>query len=211
MPSPRKERDFERIGSTHELHGVVPCSERARIVANRVQYSRAYAITYVAALSLSVLLLVWVVLEADYPLEHRVKFWVFVLADSAVTLFVVLEVVIRALASGGCRFFCMNPWNLLDVAVAVLCITTIFLHVLGPTAVLEDEVEVGVLCLRYAAQITRLLVLVRHLGRMQRAQARELDVHMDADGTSSVGGDGVEAEGPPSPSRRDDAHADLGT
>ncbi len=190
MPSPGP-YTHEALDSHEDTGAHVTCNELARIYANRVQFSRSYAVLYAAALVLSVLLLVWVFLEKDYPLRHAIKFWIFVLADGAVTLFVALEVLIRALAAGGCRRFLLEQWNVFDIFVAMLCITTIFLHVLGPTDVLEDEVEITVLCVRYGAQIARLLVLVRHMGRMQRAQDRELEVHMDA---SSTVGDGSEHE-----------------
>ena len=49
-------------------------------------------------MALSALLLVWVVLESDFPLGHAVKFWIFVVADTAVTLFVLLEIAISVLA-----------------------------------------------------------------------------------------------------------------
>ena len=49
----------------------------------------ADTVCYVVSLALSVCLLVWVSIEADYPLGNdAVKFWVFVLLDSVLTLFV---------------------------------------------------------------------------------------------------------------------------
>ena len=51
----------------------------------------ADTVCYVVSLALSVCLLVWVSIEADYPLGNdAVKFWVFVLLDSVLTLFVLL-------------------------------------------------------------------------------------------------------------------------
>ena len=114
-------------------HGVA-CAERAVIYANRVQVSRGYTILCSCALALSALLLLWVVIEADYPLGHAIKFWTFVLADGAVTLFVVVEIVISLVAQG-VSSYCRSCCNWLDIAVAVLCVSTIFLHMLGPTAV----------------------------------------------------------------------------
>jgi len=190
MPSPGP-YSHEALSSHEDTCVHVTWSERARIYANRVHYSRVYAALYASALILSGLLLVWVLLEKDYPLRHAVKFWIFVLADGAVTLFMVLEVMTRALAAGGCRHFLLEGWNVFDIFVTLLCISTIFLHVVGPTKPLDVEVEVIVLCVRYGAQALRLLVLVRNFGRMQRAQGRELEIHMDA---SSTVGDGSEHE-----------------
>ena len=188
MPSPCP-YSHEALSSHEDTCVRVTWNERARIYANRVHYSRVYAALYAAALILSGLLLVWVLLEKDYPLRHAVKFWIFVLADGAVTLFMVLEVMTRALAAGGCRHFLLEGWNVFDIFVTLLCISTIFLHVVGPTKPLDVEVEVIVLCVRYGAQALRLLVLVRNFGRMQRAQGRELEIHMDA---GSTVGDGSE-------------------
>ena len=188
MPSPGP-YSHEALSSHEDTCVHVTWNERARIYANRVHYSRVYAALYAAALILSGLLLVWVVLEKDYPLRYAVKFWIFVLADGAVTFFMVLEVMTRALAAGGCRHFLLEGWNVFDIFVTLLCISTIFLHVVGPTKPLDVEVEVIVLCVRYGAQALRLLVLVRNFGRMQRAQGRELEIHMDA---SSTVGDGIE-------------------
>ena len=64
----------------------VECCERAHIMANRVQYSRGYFYFYGLLIALNVFLLAWVFVEADYPLSHAVKFWVFTLLDGAVTL-----------------------------------------------------------------------------------------------------------------------------
>ena len=100
-------------------HGTVGCSERARILANRITYSRSYTALYFGVLMLSLLLLLWVVVEADYPLGHAVKFWVFVLLDGAVTLFIVAEVTISLLAVG-CRRFCSSACNVIDAAVVAL-------------------------------------------------------------------------------------------
>ena len=76
------------------------CAERARHYANRVQFSRAYTRAYGVVLVLSALLLVWVIVEKDFPLGHKVKFWIFVVADTAVTLFVLLEIGVSVLAQG---------------------------------------------------------------------------------------------------------------
>ena len=173
----------------------VACGERARIYANRVQFSRSYTALYSAALILSLLLLLWVAVEE--PLDGNVKFCVFVLADSAVTLFVVLEIVLRLIAVGK-RRFCYSMSNILDVGVALLCLVTIFLHILGPTSQLEleDEVEAAVLCVRYSAQILRLVLLARHFRRVQRTQRAELEVHMDTDvACGEVHGHDAEAPG----------------
>lgn len=154
--------------------GTITCTERARILANRVAYSRFFTTLYACVLVLSTLLFIWVIIEADYPLDHAVKFWVFVLADGAVTCFIILEVTLNMVAVG-VRRFCARPSNVLDAAVVVLCVTVIFLHVLGSLAELEleEEVELAILVARYAAQIARLTMLVKNL----RAQARASTLH----------------------------------
>ena len=99
-----------------------------RIYANRVQYSRQYTYLYIVMIVLNLFLLGWAVVEADYSLggqppptaartsprrvaaatprparpraDDQVKFWVFVLADSIVTFFVLVEIALNLCAQG---------------------------------------------------------------------------------------------------------------
>ena len=104
----------------------------------------ADTVCYVVSLALSVCLLVWVSIEADYPLGNdAVKFWVFVLLDSVLTLFVLLEITVTVLVQG-CSNFCRQCTNRADVAVAVLCVAALLLHVLGPAADAALDLEVRV-------------------------------------------------------------------
>ena len=178
------------------------CAERVRIYANRVKYSRACAplprtprrpdadhvpacgrgadtVCYAAFLALSVCLLVWVVIEADYPLGNALKFWVFVVLDSVLTLFVLLEITVTILVQGGANF-CSQWTNRADVAVAVLCVAALLLHVLGPAAELDlevEELESVLLIVRFAAQLARLLLLLKKF--RQQARKRQLEVQLD--------------------------------
>lgn len=69
---------------TSHSHAAPRCSERCNIYANRVQYSHAYLLTYALMILTNLCLLVWVVIEADYPLTHPAR-WAFLLADAFVT------------------------------------------------------------------------------------------------------------------------------
>lgn len=195
------------------------CPERARIYANRVVFSRAYTIVFSCMLLLSLALLVWVLVEAGYPLDDAVKFWVFVALDSTVTLFLLCEILL-ALAVSGCARFWWHWAHWVDVAVFVLCVATIAMHVLGPLSALEpgwtrqeeeEEVEAGVLAVRYSTQILRLMLMLKHFQRQSRT--RELtEIHLEEEGVSQAEAEGFaevmaargrggerEAEGEPSP------------
>ena len=95
------------------------CAERARIYANRVQFSRAYTVLYGVVMLLSAALLVWVLVEEDFPLAHAVKWWIFVVMDTAVTLFVLLEILVSSLAQGWRRYITRCS-NVVDLAVGGL-------------------------------------------------------------------------------------------
>ena len=157
---------------------VLPCAERARIYANRIQFSKQYIWFYLAAILLNTWLLIWTVVERDYPLAHSLKFVVFVLTDCVVTLFVLFEIAISLLSQGP-RIFCSQCNNRIDVCVASLCIVALALHALGETAEVEweDATEAVVLVVRYAAQLSRLLLIVKNFRR--QTGKKELDVHLD--------------------------------
>ena len=156
----------------------VECCERAHIMANRVQYSRGYFYFYGLLIALNVFLLAWVFVEADYPLSHEVKFWVFVLLDGAVTLCILIEVVLTALVQ---RRTFLRLWsNRFDLFVLALCFAAIGMHALGTvnTEELElEELDVFVVVVRYVAQFARLALLLKKL-RRQRSR-KQLDVRMD--------------------------------
>lgn len=160
------------------------CAERLRIYANRVKYSRAYTICYAASLALSVCLLVWVIIEADYPLGNdALKFWTFVVLDSVLTLFVLLEITVTVLVQG-CSNFCRQWTNRADVAVAVLCVAALLLHVLGPAAdaaldLEVEEIESMLLIIRFAAQLARLMLLVKKFREQARKQRLEVCMQLD--------------------------------
>ena len=117
----------------------VECCERAHIMANRVQYSRGYFYFYGLLIALNVFLLAWVFVEADYPLSHAVKFWVFVLLDGAVTLCILIEVVLTALVQ---RRTFLRLWsNRFDLFVLALCFAAIGMHALGTVNTEELELE----------------------------------------------------------------------
>tara|TARA_B110001452_G_C15120960_1_gene390669 strand:+ start:175 stop:936 length:762 start_codon:yes stop_codon:yes gene_type:complete len=178
----RKERGEDSHGlltSTAAFDFSPGCVERSKIYANRLQFSRAYAYSYSVVLVLSIFLLVWVVIENDYPLGHAVKFWVFVILDSIVTLFVVLEIAASLLAQGR-QNFCMQWSNRADMAVALLCVVALLLHVLGPVEELDldvEELESVVLVVRYVAMLARLVLIVRKFRR--QARKKTLEVHLD--------------------------------
>ena len=147
-------------------------------MANRVQYSRGYFYFYGLLIALNVFLLAWVFVEADYPLSHAVKFWVFVLLDGAVTLCILIEVVLTALVQ---RRTFLRLWsNRFDLFVLALCFAAIGMHALGTvnTEELElEELDVFVVVVRYVAQFARLALLLKKL-RRQRSR-KQLDVRMD--------------------------------
>ena len=111
-------------------HDVPRCGERFRIYANRIQYSREYTYWYGLAIAINVVLLLWVMVEADYPLRHRAR-WLFLCADLFMTAFIVLDIAISAFTQGWRRFW-LQWSNWFDVSVALLCVGVIFLH--GPAA-----------------------------------------------------------------------------
>ena len=116
--------------------------------------------------------------EADYPLSHAVKFWVFVLLDGAVTLCILIEVVLTALVQ---RRTFLRLWsNRFDLFVLALCFAAIGMHALGTvnTEELElEELDVFVVVVRYVAQFARLALLLKKLRRQRSRQ--QLDVRMD--------------------------------
>jgi len=154
------------------------CIERAHIYANRLQFSNEYTYVYALAIAINLLLLLWTIVESDYPLGHVAKFWVFVISDVCVTVFVVLEILVSLLAQG-LAVFCSMCSNRVDVVVALFCIVALLGHFLGPTSDLdvEEELEESVLAVRYGAQLARLLMLVKNYRRQSRKKG--LDIHLD--------------------------------
>ena len=144
----------------------------------------ADTVCYAFSLALSVCLLVWVIIEADYPLGNdAVKFWVFVVLDSVLTLFVLLEITVTVLVQG-CSNFCRQWTNRADVAVAVLCVAALLLHVLGPAAdaaldLEVEELESVLLIVRFAAQLARLMLLVKKFREQARKQRLEVCMQLD--------------------------------
>eukprot|EP00966_Prymnesium_polylepis_P002863 65170-Prymnesium_polylepis.1 len=99
---------YAHVGSQAGSHDVPRCAERCHIYSNRVQYSKQYLVAYLLMILTNVGLLVWVVIEADYPLTHPHR-WVFLLADFFVTAFVLLEVLVNMGAVGWRRFW--KQWS----------------------------------------------------------------------------------------------------
>jgi len=133
-------------------HDDPDCLERCRIYANRVQFSKEYLVVYALMIAVNLGLLVWVIIEADYPLMHPAR-WAFLVADLFVTSFVVLEVTLNMCAVGWRRFWQLKS-NWFDFSVMLLCVVVIAMHALGPLAELEaeEEVETAILICRYTAQ-----------------------------------------------------------
>jgi hypothetical protein len=200
-PQPSRYLHVSRV-ALDESSAVVSCSERAHILANRVQFSRTYATIYFSALLLSLLLFVWVIVESHTHSRSYLQahFYLFVAADACVTAVVIAEITIAAVGQGRQRF-CSSTSNVLDVLVALFCIFVLLLHVLGPSVMAkmgnvtaanlgptlvqeeieQEEVETVVLALRYAAQISRLYVMLRHFRRQQESCMRRREVEMCLD------------------------------
>ena len=165
---------------------LVGCAERFRIYANRVQFSQCWTTLYAIMIFLNAFLLVWAISEADYPLGHAVEFWVFVIIDCAVTAFVLLEIALNWCAQGG-TLFCSLWGNRLDMLVATLLIVALLLHVLGPASALRvradvqayDGTEAFILTVRYAAQLVRLVTLIKNYRRQTLQKALEIVIDCD--------------------------------
>ena len=195
---------------------VISCEERAKIYANRVMYSRVYAIVYAAALLASLCLLLWVIIESHVRSQRYIRshLWVFVAADSVVTAVVILEISVAVVGQGWVRYR-QSVSNVIDVFVAIFCVFVILLHAFGPAFTVEletvtglkeaalandleeeeieqEEVETGVLVLRYAAQISRLYVMLRHFRRQQESCMRTREMELDLDAADC-------GSGPPTP------------
>jgi len=160
-------------------HDDPDCLERCRIYANRVQFSKEYLVVYALMIAVNLGLLVWVIIEADYPLMHPAR-WAFLVADLFVTSFVVLEVTLNMCAVGWRRFWQLKS-NWFDFSVMLLCVVVIAMHALGPLAELEaeEEVETAILICRYTAQIARLGVMAKNMRR--QAQHQDLRITLDDD------------------------------
>lgn len=140
------------------------------------------------------MLLLWVVIESHTQSKTylRAHFWVFMLCDTVVTSFVLIEIGVAVVAQGW-RRYCRRTSHVLDIVVAVLCIFVLLLHAIGPSVTAElgqvanvdssdlqqklvveeieqEEVETSVLVMRYVAQISRLYVMLRHFKRFATAQ-----------------------------------------
>ena len=98
------------------------------------QFSSQYLYVYALAIALNVMLLLWTIVESDYPLGHVAKFWIFVIFDVFVTLFVVFEILVSLLAQG-LAVFCSICHNRVDIIVALFCMVALLGHLLGPTSV----------------------------------------------------------------------------
>jgi hypothetical protein len=158
------------------------CSERSRIIASRIKFSRHWAWLYAGAIVVNGLLLIWTVLEATTRIGHSLrpstKRAIFVSADATVTLFVLAEIGLNWTTQGRSTF-CGHWTNHLDMCVAVLCLGALGMAVTAPEAELEEEeeAEAVVLLLRYAAQLLRLGMLVSHYRR--QASKKQLDVELN--------------------------------
>ena len=123
---------------------VISCEERAKIYANRVMYSRVYAIVYAAALLASLCLLLWVIIESHVRSQRYIRshLWVFVAADSVVTAVVILEISVAVVGQGWVRYR-QSVSNVIDVFVAIFCVFVILLHAFGPAFAVELETVTG--------------------------------------------------------------------
>ena len=77
-------------------HDIPRCGERFRIYANRLQFSREFTYLYALMIFVNIALLMWVMIEADYPLHHSAR-WLFLLADFFMTAFIILDISREAL------------------------------------------------------------------------------------------------------------------
>jgi len=110
-----------------------------------------------------------------HELESWVSVFVFV-SDIAVVLFIVVETSSDMIVCG-IKEYWRNWWNVADFIICAFCVISLGLEILRQSYHLDDVLSISLLILRYVAQGTRVVWLLRNA---QRAQA-QLDVVDDTE------------------------------
>jgi hypothetical protein len=190
LPSKPRTRSYGSVGNMSIV-------TRMQLFANRLLYTRTYAIIYIVCLLLNLVLLIYgashfAALRSSSIRGGEVPGWYAVL-DVVATLVLVLEVLIRIAA--GTKLFFKSWLNWIDSAVLGFSFLALFLYSVDPGVILAENF---ILITRYSAQLFRtylilkkyafvfyfslkcLNILTSHLERNSRLQAmdNQIDFNM---------------------------------
>ncbi|KXS10172.1 hypothetical protein M427DRAFT_189328 [Gonapodya prolifera JEL478] len=126
-------------------------------IANRIMYSRFYALLYLgmAGLSLTAIILSFL---------HPCPTWYFIAIDVLLNVIIVVEVVLRYTALG--KLFWKSWWNVFDLAVSLLCVATLVLlcihfRTCDATTFRENVADLALIIVRNGVQLVRMLFMLR--------------------------------------------------
>eukprot|EP00475_Leptophrys_vorax_P000202 TRINITY_DN10124_c0_g1_i1.p1 TRINITY_DN10124_c0_g1~~TRINITY_DN10124_c0_g1_i1.p1 ORF type:complete len:286 (-),score=54.00 TRINITY_DN10124_c0_g1_i1:1051-1806(-) len=160
-----------RGGTTTYGNPRVSAFTRVQLLANRLIYTRAYAVLYFSCMVLNLILLIWGASHFAYLRSSSIKggdvpAWYAVL-DVFAALLLVAEVLVRVAASP--RQFFSSLLNVADALVLSLSFMALFLYSLDPGVIVAEAV---ILIIRYGAQLFRTyLILKHHFERNTRLKA----------------------------------------
>mmetsp|Transcript_1587 Transcript_1587/g.2508 ORF Transcript_1587/g.2508 Transcript_1587/m.2508 type:complete len:302 (-) Transcript_1587:181-1086(-) len=139
--------------------------EMVRLIANRLYFSRAYAILYICMVVLNIVMLIWLLMNTGEPLPVN-----FVHLEIAVTVLLGLEVSTRVLSQG--KEYWKRWANWFEFCVLILCSVCLIATHQHKRLTMSEEVDElvswALLILRYMLQGLRLLALVRHRDRIRK-------------------------------------------
>lgn len=133
---------------------------RVVALANRVLFSRIYAVLYFFLIAANLALIVWIISDLAVNGELRpVSNPGFAVLEVFVNVFLVAEVTLRYVAMRE-RFFA--SWaNRIDVAVVFVSVTALVFY-FASSSLVEEAVTTVVVIFRYVIQLARLVVLIKN-------------------------------------------------
>jgi hypothetical protein len=147
---------IQTYGSTDSMTAFM----RLQLFANRLLYTKTYAVIYLSCLLMNLILLIYgashfAALRSSGIRGGDVSAWYAVL-DVLATLVLVVEVLIRIAAST--RQFFKSWLNLADLLVLVFSFVALFLYSVDPGVILAENL---ILISRYTAQLFRTYLILK--------------------------------------------------
>lgn len=138
--------------------------EMMKLYANRVVFSKAYAILYTVMILLNIVMLIWLIIHGGNDPSFE-----FLLMEIIVTVLLGLEIFTRMLSQG--KKYFKSPYNWFEIMVLFLCTASLVLthneSSISSSEEMDELVSWGLLILRYILQGSRLVALLRHRERLK--------------------------------------------
>lgn len=167
--------EFNRLRSSLPFGGLSR-EEILQGAANRLMYSQFYTYYYAAMFVLGLVSLVTAFVE-------RCPSVFFIAIESSLCICMILEIITRAIAMQ--RSFLLSWWNYFDMAIVSFCGITLILMSRGGCSSgssSEEMFNTILLVIRNAAQVFRLVAMLRKNKRQMDARGMNVDLGGDEDG-----------------------------